>query len=110
MSVSGFRVEKLFELAHDRLFTIAIGTSICIITSMLVWPVWAGTELHKLIKNNIDKISDSLDGCVAQYFGNGDVKASNKTLQGYKCALNSKATEESLVSFRLSLSLRCRFV
>ncbi|KAL8494868.1 hypothetical protein ACS0TY_019149 [Phlomoides rotata] len=98
VSVSGYRVEKLFELAHHRLFTIAIGTSICIITAMLVWPVWAGTELHNLVKNNMDKLSDSLDSCVAEYFGN-DVKASNKTLQGYKCALNSKATEESLANF-----------
>lgn len=104
VSVSGYRVEKLLELAHHRLFTIAIGTSICIITAMLVWPVWAGTELHNLIKNNMDKLSDSLECCVAEYFRN-DVKASNKTLQGYKCALNSKATEESLVSFLLSLSL-----
>ncbi|PIN24541.1 putative membrane protein [Handroanthus impetiginosus] len=105
VSVSGYRVENLFELAHNRLSTIAIGTSICILTSMLVWPVWAGTELHNLIKNNTEKLSDSLDGCVSDYFGN-DVKAnnnkseeSNKILQGYKCALNSKATEEALANF-----------
>ncbi|KAL0379368.1 UNVERIFIED_CONTAM: Aluminum-activated malate transporter 10 [Sesamum angustifolium] len=50
VSVSGYRVQKLFKLAHDRLSTIAIGTSICILISMLVCPVWAGTELHNLIK------------------------------------------------------------
>ncbi|KAK4418492.1 Aluminum-activated malate transporter 10 [Sesamum alatum] len=105
VSVSGYRVEKLFKMAHDRLSTIAIGTSICILISMLVCPVWAGTELHNLIKNNMEKLSDSLDGCVAEYFEN-DVKAdntkneaSNKILQAYKCTLNSKATEESLANF-----------
>ncbi|KAI3444383.1 hypothetical protein Pfo_001048 [Paulownia fortunei] len=105
VSVSGYRVEKLFELAHHRLSTIAIGTSICILTSMLFCPVWAGNELHNLINNNMQKLSDALDGCVADYFSNGvkannsNSEASNKILQGYKCALNSKATEESLANF-----------
>ncbi|KAK6158917.1 hypothetical protein DH2020_006231 [Rehmannia glutinosa] len=105
VSVSGYRVEQLFELAHHRLSTIAIGTSICLLTSMLFCPVWAGNELHNLIRNNMEKLSDSLDGCVADYFQD-DVEANNtkseascKILQGYKCALNSKATEESLANF-----------
>ncbi|KAL3622283.1 hypothetical protein CASFOL_033694 [Castilleja foliolosa] len=104
ISVSGYRVEKLFELAHDRLSTIAIGTTICVLISMLFCPVWAGNELHNLIKNNIEKLSDSLDGCVADYFRD-DVKDnakseedSGKMLHGYKCVLNSKATEESLAN------------
>ncbi|GFP88197.1 aluminum-activated malate transporter 10 [Phtheirospermum japonicum] len=111
VSVSGYRVEKLFELAHHRLSTIAIGTTICVLISMLFCPVWAGNELHNLIKTNIEKLSDSLDGCVADYFRD-DVKANNtksgeassKMSHGYKCVLNSKATEESLVC-----SLLCVF-
>ncbi|KAG6427223.1 hypothetical protein SASPL_111465 [Salvia splendens] len=98
ISVSGYRVEKLFEMAHHRLSTIAIGTSICIITTIVFCPVWAGTELHNLIRNNMDKLSDSLDGCVADYFSTNS-ETSDKTWQGYKCALNSKATEESLANF-----------
>ncbi|XP_073027867.1 aluminum-activated malate transporter 10-like isoform X2 [Primulina eburnea] len=105
VSVSGYRVEKLFELAHQRLSTIAIGTSICVITTMLFFPVWAGSELHNLIKNNMEKLADSLDGCVADYFAN-DVNANNvkteapnKILLGYKCVLGSNATEESLANF-----------
>ncbi|KAK4411531.1 Aluminum-activated malate transporter 10 [Sesamum angolense] len=106
VSVSGYRVQKLFKLAHDRLSTIAIGTSICILISMLVCPVWAGTELHNLIKNNMEKLSDSLDGTMCSRIFRNDVKsnntkseASNKILQAYKCTLNSKATEESLANF-----------
>ncbi|KAK4476324.1 hypothetical protein RD792_015469, partial [Penstemon davidsonii] len=101
VSVSGYRVEKLFELAHQRLSTIAIGASICILTSMLFCPVWAGSQLHNLIKNNMEKLADSLDGCVADYFKNDTEKAqdSNKVMLGYKCVLNSKATEESLANF-----------
>ncbi|XP_075477731.1 LOW QUALITY PROTEIN: aluminum-activated malate transporter 10-like [Primulina tabacum] len=105
VSVSGYRVEKLFELAHHRLSTILIGTSICIITTMLFFPVWAGSELHNLIRNNMEKLADSLDGCLVDYFGN-DVNADNtkneapkKILLGSKCVLGSKATEESLANF-----------
>ncbi|GFY90198.1 aluminum activated malate transporter family protein [Actinidia rufa] len=104
VSVSGYRVGELFELAQTRFSTIAIGTTICILTSMLFWPVWAGTELHLLITHNTEKLADSLDGCIADYFSdNRDVDKSNddssKNLQGYKCALNSKGTEESLANF-----------
>ncbi|KAK3036069.1 hypothetical protein RJ639_029822 [Escallonia herrerae] len=100
VSVSGYRVDKLFEMAHQRLSTIAIGVSICIITSMLFCPVWAGQELYSLINRNLEKLADSLDGCVAEYFtDDGTKEDSSKNLQGYKCVLNSKATEESMANF-----------
>ncbi|PSS23521.1 Aluminum-activated malate transporter like [Actinidia chinensis var. chinensis] len=104
VSVAGYRVEKLFEMAHNRVSTIVLGTSICIFTSMLICPVWAGNELHLLIYRNMEKLADSLDGCVAEYFNrDGTAKSSDhdfgKKMQGYKCALNSKASEESMANF-----------
>ncbi|XP_051147192.1 aluminum-activated malate transporter 10 [Andrographis paniculata] len=112
VSVSGYRVDKLFEMAHHRLSTIAIGTSLCVITTMVVSPVWAGTELHNIINTNMDRLSDSLNACVAEYFKDGDdddakasdggkneAAATTKALHGYKCALNSKTTEESMANF-----------
>ncbi|XP_024995117.1 aluminum-activated malate transporter 10-like [Cynara cardunculus var. scolymus] len=98
VSVSGYRVEHLLSVAHERLSTIIIGTCLCIITSMLVFPVWAGMELHVLIPRNMDKLSKSLECCVADYFGDGDDE-SKKTLNGYKCVLNSKASEEAMANF-----------
>lgn len=62
VSVSGFRVDKLFELAHDRLATIAIGGATCIIVSICVCPVWAGEDLHKLVASNIEKLANYLEG------------------------------------------------
>ena len=62
VSVSGFRVDELFELAHDRLATIAIGGATCIIVSICVCPVWAGEELHKLVASNIEKLANYLEG------------------------------------------------
>ncbi|KAL6322189.1 hypothetical protein AAG906_005135 [Vitis piasezkii] len=106
VSVSGYRVEKLVGLAHNRLSTIAIGTSLCIIISMLFCPIWAGDELHSLITRNLEKLSDSLNGCVAEYFHqNGTVDSGgedcSKKLRGYKCVLNSKATEDSMANFAI---------
>ncbi|XP_059442058.1 aluminum-activated malate transporter 10-like [Corylus avellana] len=108
VSISGFRVAEMavtvLVVARQRLFTIVIGTVLCIIISMLVCPIWAGQDLHTLIFCNIDKLADSLEGCVAKYFKHGDDlddgdKECQKKLQGYKCVLSSKATEDSLANF-----------
>ncbi|XP_042479944.1 aluminum-activated malate transporter 10-like [Macadamia integrifolia] len=106
VSVSGFRVEKLFQMAHTRLSTIAIGTSLCMLISMLVCPIWAGEELHLLITRNMEKLANSLDGCVTEYFkemnSDGDVEnedKDNKSLLGYKCVLNSKGAEDTFANF-----------
>ena len=62
ISVSGYRVEKLLEMAHQRLSTILIGGATCIFVSIFVCPVWAGQDLHNLIASNIDKLANFLEG------------------------------------------------
>ncbi|KAJ6695251.1 ALUMINUM ACTIVATED MALATE TRANSPORTER FAMILY PROTEIN [Salix koriyanagi] len=104
VAVSGYRVEELFDLAHQRLSTIIIGTSLCVLVTMLICPIWAGQELNALISRNMDKLADSLDGCVEGYFDHhGELEDSDKqpgkNLIGYKCVLNSKTTEESMTNF-----------
>ncbi|XP_076929845.1 aluminum-activated malate transporter 10-like [Bidens hawaiensis] len=98
ISISGYRVEHLLHITHERVSTIIIGTCLCIITSMVVFPVWAGLELHLLIPRNMDKIAKSLDCCVADFFGHDD-EESKKSLHGYKCLLNSKSSEENMANF-----------
>ncbi|XVF72993.1 hypothetical protein PTKIN_Ptkin12aG0165700 [Pterospermum kingtungense] len=104
VSVSGYRVAELCMLAQQRLSTIGIGTSLCILLTMLFCPIWAGSELHYLIHQNVEKLADSLDGCVTEYFLDKEKlsiseEGLNKKTQVYKCVLNSKATEESLAGF-----------
>ncbi|XP_057805839.1 aluminum-activated malate transporter 10-like [Salvia miltiorrhiza] len=105
VSISGYRVPDLFEFTHHRVSTVAIGTSICVVTSIFCCPVWAGNELHSLIQSNMEKLADSLDGIVAEYLGDDadadDAKkeASNEKLVGYRCVLDSMSTEESLVNY-----------
>jgi hypothetical protein len=62
VAVSGYRVDKLFALAHQRISTIIIGTCLCILVTMFICPIWAGQELHALICRNMDKLAGSLDG------------------------------------------------
>ncbi|KAL9234566.1 hypothetical protein vseg_009424 [Gypsophila vaccaria] len=104
VSISGYRVDKLVQMAQERASTIAIGTSLCIITNMLISPTWAGTQLHNQTISNLEKLANSLEGNVAEYFISEESTVIpendlNKKLLGYKCVLNSKAAEEVMVNF-----------
>ncbi|MCL7035224.1 hypothetical protein MKW94_005365, partial [Papaver nudicaule] len=103
VSVSGYRVAKIVELAHQRLSTIIIGSSTCFVISIFVFPVWAGKDLHNLISLNIEKLGDFLQGFEGEYFkkdeddeGNILLSKNKKPLCGYKSVLNSMTAEESL--------------
>ncbi|CAJ2632241.1 unnamed protein product [Trifolium pratense] len=100
VTVSGYRVEELLELAHQRLSTIIIGASTCMVISIFVCPVWAGADLHNLVASNIEKLANYLEGFEGEYFHSLEDKEKSKSLlQGYKSVLNSKAIEESLTNF-----------
>ncbi|KAL6196239.1 hypothetical protein ACLB2K_031854 [Fragaria x ananassa] len=103
ISVSGFRDDEVLELAHKRLSTIFIGGSACVIVTILVFPVWAGEDLHNLIASNIEKLGDFLEGFGSEYFRTLEDTAESKDdkafLLGYKSVLNSKSSEESLANF-----------
>lgn len=102
VAVSGYRVDKLIQLAEQRLSTIAIGIAICFLVAILVFPVWAGDDLHLLTIRNMDKLADSLESFVDVYFNKDQAvdeeEVSSQKLQGYKCVLNSKASEDSLAN------------
>ncbi|CAL0316661.1 unnamed protein product [Lupinus luteus] len=104
ISISGYRIDKLMDMAQQRISTILIGTCLCIIVSLTICPIWAGQELHVLVTGNLDKLANSLQGCVDQYFSNSESSAeinneeSNKKMLGYKCVLSSKATEDVMAN------------
>ncbi|GLJ55831.1 hypothetical protein SUGI_1198740 [Cryptomeria japonica] len=77
IAVSGYRVDNLFVEAYERLATIVI----C--------PIWAGEDLHKLIIHNMEGLAESCEGCVAEYFRDGGDSHKDKVSKGYKCVLNS---------------------
>lgn len=101
MAISGYRVDNLIKVAYQRLATIIIGCILCILISLLICPIWAGEDLHKLIIRNLEGLAGSLEGCVTAYFkesSEDDTDHDNPSM-GYKCVLNSKASEESLANF-----------
>lgn len=62
VAVSGYRVEAILEMAHERLLTIVIGGGTCMVLSAFVCPVWAGEDLHKLTASNIEMLANYLEG------------------------------------------------
>ncbi|XP_055835445.1 aluminum-activated malate transporter 2-like [Solanum dulcamara] len=103
VSISGFRVDEIVDMAHKRFSTILIGASICVIVSIFVCPVWAGEDLHKLVALNMDKLGKFLEGFGDEIFKSSEdvieSKVAKTSLIEYKSVLNSKNTEETLANF-----------
>ncbi|KAL5208068.1 hypothetical protein ABZP36_032503 [Zizania latifolia] len=93
VAVSGYRVEELLDLAQQRMSTIGIGIVICLAICLVVWPVWAGQELHLVTVRNMEKLAGAVEGCVEDYFAAKPGQAAKS--EGYKCVLNSKSMEDS---------------
>ena len=97
VAVSGYRVDQLAALAQQRVSTIGIGIFMCLAVSVLIRPVWSGAELHLLTTRNMDKLADAVEACVEDYFAEAEEAAArqSKSSDGYKCVLNSKASEDA---------------
>ncbi|CAN6439038.1 unnamed protein product [Victoria cruziana] len=99
VSMSGYRVEKLFKFAQERVTTVAVGGSLCVIVSVVICPVWAGADLHSSIVKNLKLLADSLEGSIEEYFNEEDgLKTKDTSVQGYRMVLDSKAKEELLAN------------
>ncbi|KAL6633797.1 hypothetical protein ACP70R_026468 [Stipagrostis hirtigluma subsp. patula] len=92
VAVSGYRVDELAAMAQQRVSTIAIGIFMCLAVSVLICPVWSGQELHLLTTRNMEKLAAAVEGCVEDYFAGEPAQGKS---DGYKCVLNSKASEDS---------------
>ncbi|KAL3718407.1 hypothetical protein ACJRO7_003533 [Eucalyptus globulus] len=102
VSVSGFREDKIFEFAHKRLSTVVIGSSACLIVSIIVCPVWAGEDLHRLIVLNVEKLANFLEGFGDEYLRkleDSDLNQDRSLFREYKSILETKSEEESLAIF-----------
>ncbi|CAN6444962.1 unnamed protein product [Victoria cruziana] len=103
VAVTGYREDELFKVAVERFGTVAIGGAICMFVSILICPVWAGADLHQSIVNNLNKVAHSLEGCMEEYFsdgeGDGEHGNSASSVQGYRTVFDSKTKEESLTNF-----------
>ncbi|PIA44807.1 hypothetical protein AQUCO_01700422v1 [Aquilegia coerulea] len=96
--VSGIRDKKIFDLARDRLLTIGIGFGICILASLLIFPVWSSDNLHSSTVSKFHSIASSIEGCFEEYFNSIDKKDS-KTTATLNGVLHSKSSDEILANF-----------
>lgn len=65
--VSGYRMGNPFRTAMDRLYSIALGGIVAVLVNVLVFPIWAGEQLHKELVKSFDSVADSLEECVRKY-------------------------------------------
>ncbi|CAK9151058.1 unnamed protein product [Ilex paraguariensis] len=66
--VSGVRANEFVKLARHRLSTIGMGFSVCIFTSLLIFPMWASDELHYSTAAKFEKLACCIEECLEQYF------------------------------------------
>ncbi|XP_039008503.1 aluminum-activated malate transporter 14-like, partial [Hibiscus syriacus] len=100
--ISGLRAEQVLELARDRLSAIAMGFAVCLFVSLLVFPIWAGDELHDSLVSRFQHLAVSLQGFCEEYTGNVDEdgkKISADFSSKCKSVLHTKIKDETLVSF-----------
>ncbi|XP_002884858.2 aluminum-activated malate transporter 8 [Arabidopsis lyrata subsp. lyrata] len=99
VAISGYRTDEILIMAYQRLSTILIGGTICILVSIFICPVWAGEDLHKMIANNINKLAKYLEGFESEYFQPEKIsKETNSCVREYKSILTSKSTEDTLAN------------
>ncbi|XP_065859033.1 aluminum-activated malate transporter 9-like isoform X2 [Euphorbia lathyris] len=65
--ISGYRMGNPIRTSMDRLYSIAIGGFVAVFVNVMVFPIWAGEQLHKELVNNFHSVADSLEECVKKY-------------------------------------------
>ncbi|KAK1426697.1 hypothetical protein QVD17_15376 [Tagetes erecta] len=101
VAVSGLRADKIMELARERLSTIGMGFGICVFTSLLIFPMWASDELHRLTSSKFDKLACCIEDCMKVYFSLVSEKENTPRINVTDCksVLHSKSSDESLANF-----------
>ncbi|OAY77126.1 Aluminum-activated malate transporter 12 [Ananas comosus] len=106
ITVSSFREENVLPLARDRLYTIAIGCGICLFMGLVILPNWSGEDLHNSTVYKLEGLAKSVEVCVNEYYQ--DHNKDNRNIEEstakeviykvYRVVLDSKSTDETLVS------------
>ncbi|GAV82391.1 ALMT domain-containing protein [Cephalotus follicularis] len=100
--VSGLHADKVVHLARERLSTILMGFVVCIFTSFLFFPVWAGDELHDSLATKFEELARSIEGFLEEYFK--EISKENQCNPSFhfsccKSLLHTKTKDEELAKF-----------
>ncbi|XP_009787640.1 aluminum-activated malate transporter 12-like isoform X1 [Nicotiana sylvestris] len=108
ITVSSYRVDSVLKIAHERFYTIAIGCAICLLMSLLVFPIWSGEDLHISTVAKFDGLAKSIEACINEYFSDKEeqekakensMEAEDPIYNGYKAVLDSKSSDETLAVY-----------
>ncbi|KAI3506747.1 hypothetical protein L1887_21311 [Cichorium endivia] len=100
VTASSLRGQQVMELAHQRLSAVAMGFSVCIFISLLIFPMWATDELHQFTSFKFKELATCIEECVDAYVEVGEKESHpNIHVSSCKSVLDSKSTDESLVNF-----------
>ncbi|KAK9079997.1 hypothetical protein SSX86_001672 [Deinandra increscens subsp. villosa] len=101
ITISSYRVEDVLKIARERLYTMAIGSGVCILMSLFVFPIWSGEDLHNFSVSKIEGLATSIQACVEEYFSESGAVGKDESMEdpiykNYKAVLDSKSTDETL--------------
>ncbi|XP_073053867.1 aluminum-activated malate transporter 2-like [Primulina eburnea] len=102
VSVSGFEKDEMVKWVQDRLFSVVIGATICVLVSIIVFPVWAGEDLHRLVARDMENLGNFLEDFEAKCFTSskeGDTTNEESLYAGLSNVLESKTNLETLENF-----------
>lgn len=73
IAVSSYRAENVLKIAHDRVYTIAIGCAVCLLMSLLVFPNWSGEDLHNSTVYKLEGLAKSIEGIQTHNINQGSI-------------------------------------
>ncbi|KAA8520366.1 hypothetical protein F0562_014622 [Nyssa sinensis] len=78
-----YHAHSAFHAITERLYTIAIGCGIALITSLFILPNWSGEYLHKSIISKFEELAKLLQECVDGYFQELDDEDTSRSPNNY---------------------------
>ncbi|XP_073300557.1 aluminum-activated malate transporter 2-like [Primulina huaijiensis] len=99
VSVSGFEKDEMVKWVQDRLVSVVIGATICVMVSIIVFPVWAGEDLHRLVARDMENLGNFMEDFEAKCFPTsteGDTTNEESLYSGLSNVLDSKTNLETL--------------
>ncbi|MED6150136.1 hypothetical protein PIB30_069431 [Stylosanthes scabra] len=103
VAVSGVRADDpVWEIARQRLLTIAMGFIVCVCVSLFVFPLWASDELHRSIFTTFFHLANSIQACFHlddQHSKFQESASNDNNFALCSSVLNSKSKDELLVNF-----------
>ncbi|PHT45588.1 Aluminum-activated malate transporter 12 [Capsicum baccatum] len=109
ITVSSYRLDSVLKITHERLYTIAIGCGICLLMTLLVFPIWSGEDLHLSTVAKFDGLAKSIAVCINEYFSDNiqqqekdaenSMEMEDPIYKGYKTVLDSKSSDENLALY-----------